>query len=195
MFGKPTRSIACSLALLLVAPLCASAQELKETFWLISKSWKLVESKASSPSTSKGSTAKTLPITYQSFELEIQDGNKLRKFPVNLLMLAHTTSCDTTSEATYKLAMIDYLKGVKKISNADALIKLGSNKQGGPLEVAGIWQFNSEQAWKKAITQGSQIMNLSASQVRQFGSADSYKAELVKRTKSQWTQIDSRKAN
>lgn len=190
MFGKLTRSIVCSLALLLIAPLCASAQELKETFWLVSKSWKIVESKAPA---SKSTTAKIALVSYPSYDLEVQDGGKLRKFPVNLLMLAHTTSCDTTSETTYKLAMIDYLKGVKKLSNVDGLIKLGSFKQNGPLEVAGIWQFNSEQAWKKAITQGSQIMNLSASQVRQYGSADSYKAELIKRTKSQWTQIDSRK--
>lgn len=191
MFEKLILPIAFSIVLSLIAPLSSSAQELKDTYWLISSSWKLVETKAKSAS--PAAAGKNLPVTYPSFDVEVQEGGKLRKFPVNLLMLAHTTNCDTASEVTYKLAMIDYLKSVKKLSNTDALIKLGSYKQNGPLEVAGIWQFDSDQAWKKAIAQGSQIMNLSASEVRKYGSANSYKAELVKRTKSQWAQIDSRK--
>lgn len=185
------QSTACSLLVLLIAPLAALAQDSKDTFWLLSNSWKLLET---SPKASGGPNAKPAPVGYPYFDVEVNDGTKVRKFPVNLLLLAQTTNCDTTSAVTYKLAMIDYLKGVKKLSNTDALIKLGSVKPNGPLEVSGIWQFDSEQAWKKATTQGSQIMNLSAVEVRKYGSARSYKAELVKRTKSQWTKIDARKA-
>lgn len=192
MLEKLTVAIASSLLLLLMAPVSVSAGELKEIFWILSDSWKITETNSKTAPPQPG--AKTQPaVVYPNFTVEVQSGGKVRKYSVNMRLLAQTTHTDTAGAVSYQLKLTDYLKGLKSLSKADILIKLGTEKQNGLLEVVGVWQFNSQQAWNRATNQGSEIMNLSAPQVRKFGSADAYKAELIKRTQSQWAQLDSRK--
>ncbi len=175
-----------------------------ETYWMISNSWKIIESntKDASPASrapggkstsSSAASAKPSTASSPSFVVELQEGGRPHRFPVNILLLAQNTNSDSIATGNYRLSMREYLKGLKLLKDADALVKLGSVKTNGSLEVVGIWLFNSNQAWKKATSQGSQILNLNAAEVQRYASAEGYKSELVKRTKAQWIKINARK--
>lgn len=196
MFKKLVLSIVCSLVISLLAPVVVFADPVpkSETYWMISNAWKIIESnnKDASP-VPRAPGAKSTSLSSPGFAVELQEGGRPHRFPVNILSLAHNTNSESIATGNYQLSMREYLKGLKLLKDADALVKLSSVKPNGSLEVVGIWLFNSNQAWKKATSQGSQILNLNAAEVQRYASAEGYKSELVKRTKAQWIKINARK--
>lgn len=196
MFQKSIQTIACLTMLMLSSMQGAMANytsaEEKEVFWILSDDWKIVER---APVKVGLTPAEKAANTEVGYSINVQYGKKPHNFPVDVFLLARNVNSDSIAAGRYKSAMQDYIRSLKTFQNEDVLLKLSSPRVNGPLSLTGIWPFNADNAWNKALIQGSQIMNLSAGEVKRFGSANAYKDELISRTKSKWAQIESRKSH
>ncbi len=196
MIRASIRALAFLIIIFVFSAQCANADYLppdeKEVFWVLTNSWKIVDRPA--VKVGQTSTDKMTSLgTESGYSINVTNGSKSLFLPVNIFLLAHNVNSDSICTGKYKAEMKDYLRSLKAFEKSEVLIKLTALKVNGPVQVSGIWPFNGENAWRKALGQGSQILSLSPAEVKKFGSAKAYKEELLKRTAQQWPKIESRK--
>lgn len=130
----------------------------------------------------------------KAYTLELDHGGKKLRFPIDRFMLAHYTDSNTICTGNYLAFTEKYLEELRtKKPRTELLVRLASvGDKKAPPTVVGVWSFNAQTSWDKAIQQGSHALNLSAEKVRALGSAAGYKEALLKQSKKAWSEYDTR---
>lgn len=173
-----------------------------ENYMILQDKWNIAVSKT--PQAEESGEVRILAVhgprvgdRSKSFTMEFQQGGKTFTFPVDRFMLAHHTDSNTICSGSYLAFTERYIDDLRLCQPHPAvLVKLSVvGKADAPVSVVGIWPFNSQKSWDRAIQRGSHVLDLSAEKVRALGNADGYRAAMLKASDAAWAEYCNKHAS
>lgn len=192
---KTCLAMIATLGVTAVAAASYPAPKPAETYYVVADSLHLKRIPAAAPADKQPQPPDDFLVIVRQAEGEWQWG-------VNLFWLADQINSDSICTGTHEKEMTKYLNGIEEELRAAErekrkppkyVVRVVSERKGGPLFVAGVFEVRPEQDFERSLKFGSPMLQMTPEQVQALKTVDNYVRRLQEQSELNFAALRNRK--